>query len=200
MFAWFESIITNNVGQYGLWAVFLTMILESACIPIPSEIVMPFAGHLVAQHKLTLITATLVGSSANLIGSCLAYLVGNKGGRSFIIKYGKYIFLSQKHLAWADKWFAERGESTVLIARMLPAVRTFISLPAGIAKMNFLRFAIYSFIGALPWNFALVYLGYTFSGNWDLLQNYLHRFNYIFYGIIFIIIIIFIYKKVRRHP
>jgi len=182
MFAWLEYILTTEVAQYGLLAVFITMALESACIPIPSEIVMPYAGHLVAKGKIGLWEATLVASAANLTGSWLAYAAGRFGGRNFIEKYGRYILLSQKHLAMADRWFANRGEMTVFVSRMLPAVRTFISLPAGIAKMNFVKFSIYSFIGALPWNLALVYLGYVFTDRWDELQAHLHDFNYVVFG------------------
>jgi len=118
---------------------------------------------------------------ANLTGSLLAYIVGRFGGRSFINNYGKYVFLSKKHLAQADYWFATRGEITVFLSRMLPAVRTFISLPAGIARMDLLKFCVYSFLGSLPWNFMLVYLGYLFTDRWDLLQGYLHDFNIVFF-------------------
>ncbi|MFZ5639399.1 MAG: DedA family protein [Bacillota bacterium] len=179
MFAWLEHFLTTEVAQYGLVAVFITMALESACIPIPSEIVMPYAGHLVARGQMGLWEATLVAGAANLTGSWIAYAAGRFGGRGFIEKYGRYILLSQKHLAMADRWFANRGEMTVFVSRMLPAVRTFISLPAGIAKMNLLKFSVYSFIGALPWNLALVYLGYIFTDRWDELQAYLHEFNYV---------------------
>lgn len=199
MFAWLESILTQDVGQYGYLAVFITMALESACIPIPSEIVMPYAGYLVTQNQMTILNATIVASLANLSGSWIAYFVGRYGGRSFIEKYGKYVFLSYKHLAWADKWFAEKGDITVLVSRMLPAVRTFISLPAGITRMNFFRFSIYTFIGALPWNLALVYVGYVFAGNWDLMQDYLHKFNYVIWGTLGLLVIAYIlYRRQKK--
>lgn len=182
MVDWLENILKNDLEQYKLIAVFLTMALESACIPIPSEIVMPYAGHLVAKGSLNMWTTTFVAALANLIGSWTAYGAGRFGGRKFIDRYGKYIFLSRKHLAMSEQWFGHRGEITVFFSRMLPAVRTFISLPAGIARMDFMKFSIYSFLGSLPWNFALVYLGYIFTDKWDELQVYLHEFNFIALG------------------
>lgn len=179
---WLEHILKNDLEQYRLLAVFITMALESACIPIPSEIVMPYAGHLAAKGSLSIWSATLVASLANLVGSWTAYAVGRFGGRRFIDRYGKFILLSQKHLAQSDQWFQRRGEITVFFSRMLPAVRTFISLPAGIARMDFVKFSFYSFIGSVPWNFALVYLGFLFTDKWEELQTYLHEFNYVALG------------------
>ena len=199
MFSWLEQILKNDIEQYRLLAIYVTMTLESACIPIPSEIVMPYAGHLVAKGKLGIMQAALVASLANLSGSWLAYTVGRYGGRAFIDRYGRYIFLSKKHLNDADHWFARRGEITVFLSRMLPAVRTFISLPAGIAKMDFFKFSIYSFLGSLPWNVALVYLGYIFTDKWDVLQKHLHDFNIIVFAFIGIIVALFFVVRIRKH-
>lgn len=199
MFGWFEQFITNDVARFGLWAVYLTMSLESACIPIPSEVVMPYAGMLVAKGRYMLWQVGLVASLANLTGSVIAYSVGKYGGRAFIERYGKYVFLSKKHLAMADQWFATRGDITVLVSRMLPAVRTFISLPAGIARMNFLRFCLYSFLGALPWNLTLAYVGIVFTDNWDLMKGYLHRFNTVAYILMALaVVVFFIWKRKRK--
>ncbi|WP_418789990.1 DedA family protein [Phosphitispora sp. TUW77] len=198
MFSWLEQILKNDIEQYKLLAIYITMTFESACIPIPSEIVMPFAGHLVAKGKLGMMQATLVASIANLSGSWLAYGAGRYGGRAFIDRYGRYIFLSNKHLNHADNWFARRGEITVFLSRMLPAVRTFISLPAGIAEMDFFKFSIYSFMGSLPWNFALVYLGYLFTDKWDILQKYLHEFNVIVLTVFAIIAVLFLVLRKRK--
>jgi membrane protein DedA with SNARE-associated domain len=160
---------------------------------------MPYAGHLVAKGSLGMFEATLTATAANLTGSWLAYAAGRFGGRSFIDRYGRYIFLSKKHLAMADRWFAQKGEVTVFFSRMLPAVRTFISLPAGIARMDILKFSIYSFLGALPWNLALVYLGYVFTGNWEQLQNYLHEFNIVVFAVIGLLVISYlVWKKFRK--
>lgn len=200
MWAWLENLITTDIAQYELLGIFITMALESACIPIPSEVVMPFAGHLVAKGSLGMAEAALTASAANLVGSWIAYFVGRFGGRKFIHRYGRYIMLSQRHLVWAERWFEKKGEVTVFISRMLPGVRTFISLPAGVAKMNFPRFSLYSFLGSVPWNFALVYLGFVFSDNWELLQNYLHEFNFVVFGLIFIILLLFFARRwFRKH-
>lgn len=194
-----EHFLTTDLARFGLWAVYISMTLESACIPIPSEIVMPYAGILVAEGRFNLWTAVLVGSLANLTGSLIAYFVGRYGGRAFLTRYGKYIFLSQRHLAAADRWFERRGEITVLVARVLPAIRTFISLPAGITRMNIVRFSLYSLLGALPWNFALAYLGWLFADKWGVLQNYFHRFNSIFYVFVVVAVIAVWFWQRRRH-
>lgn len=195
MLSWLEHVLKTDIEQYKLLAIFITMTLESACIPLPSEVVMPYAGHLVAKGSLGMLETTLVASLANLTGSLLAYTAGRMGGRGFINKYGKYIFLSQKHLALADRWFDSRGEVTVFLSRMLPAVRTFISLPAGIARMDIIRFSLYSFLGSLPWNLLLVYLGYLFTDRWDELQGYLHNFNVVFFTALFLAVAAWIYRR-----
>ncbi len=199
MLSWLEQTLKTDLEQYRLIAIYLTMTLESACIPIPSEIVMPYAGHLAAKGSFGIWTAALVAAVANLSGSWLAYLAGRIGGRVFIDRYGKYIFLSRRHLAVADRWFAEHGEATVFFSRMLPAVRTFISLPAGIAKMNIFKFSFYSFIGSLPWNLLLVYLGYVFTDRWELLQGYLHEFKIlILAGLAAAVLVYFFWRKKKN--
>ncbi|MFZ3173149.1 MAG: DedA family protein [Carboxydocellales bacterium] len=174
----------NEVTQYGYWAVFIGMFLESACIPIPSEIIMPFGGLLASRGELNLWLVGLLGAIANVIGSWFAYAVGRYGGRDFIEKYGRYLLLSKRHLALADRWFIEKGEITVFITRLLPGIRTFISLPAGIFQMNFVRFTLFSFLGVLPWSYLLTYLGYALGKNWDALTGYLHSANFVLWGIL----------------
>lgn len=176
--------VMNEVSQYGYLAVFIGMFLESACIPIPSEIIMPFGGLLASRGELNFWWVGLLGAIANVVGSWLAYAVGRLGGRSFIEKYGRYLLLSKRHLALADRWFIEKGEITVFITRLLPGIRTFISLPAGIFQMNFVRFTLFSFLGVLPWSYLLTYLGYTLGKNWDTLTGYLHSANFILWGIL----------------
>lgn len=198
MLSWLE-LLKTDLETYKLAAVFITMMLESACIPIPSEVVMPYAGHLVAEGSLGILETALVASLANLTGSLLAYFAGRRGGRVFIARYGRYIFLSGKHLRQAEHWFETRGEITVFFSRMLPAVRTFISLPAGLAKMDLLKFGLYSFLGSFPWNLALVYLGYLFTDRWEQLQQYLHEFNYVAIGGIFLALLSVWYLRKRRY-
>lgn len=199
MLSWLEHALKTDIEQYKLLAIYVTMTLESACIPIPSEIVMPYAGHLVARGSLSMWEATFVAALANLSGSLLAYTAGRFGGRTFVDKYGRYIFLSRKHLAMADRWFANKGEVTVFFSRMLPAVRTFISLPAGIARMDIVKFTVYSFLGSLPWNLTLVYLGYIFTDRWAELQGYLHEFNLIAISLlIFLVTGYFLWRRKRK--
>jgi len=190
----------NEVAQYGYLAVFVGMVLESACIPVPSEIIMPFGGLLAARGQLNFWWVGMLGALANVTGSWLAYWAGRYGGRSFIEDYGRYLLISRHHLQLADRWFAEKGEITVFITRLLPGIRTFISLPAGIARMDFWRFTIYSFIGVLPWSYLLTYLGYLLGENWDKLTAYLHTANYFLLGGALLIVIILYYgqKKYRR--
>ncbi|MDA8443391.1 MAG: DedA family protein [Peptococcaceae bacterium] len=193
-----EHFLTVDVAHFGLLAIFITMTLESACIPIPSEVIMPYAGILVAQGRFPLWQAVVVASLANLVGSVIAYVVGSTGGRPFIRRYGKYIFLSERHLDSADRWFAQRGEITVLLARVLPVFRTFISLPAGITRMNFARFALYSLVGAVPWNLALAYAGVVFADNFGVLQANLHKANLVFYALLGLVVVGLFTRWLRR--
>lgn len=164
------------IQTMGYWGVFIGMTLESACIPIPSEIIMPFSGFVVWQGttNMTLLGITLVGAIGNLVGSWIAYFVGLKGGRPFLEKYGRYMFISHSKLELADRWFERYGWEAVLISRMLPVIRTFISLPAGIANMDLKKFSLYTFIGSLPWSFILAYIGVQLGPNWDVIKSYFH--------------------------
>lgn len=171
------------------------MAIESACIPLPSEIIMPFSGYLVYLGKLDIWLVSLAGAFGCVVGSCAAYFVGMYGGRPFIEKYGKYIFISHKDLDLADRWFLKYENFAIFFSRLLPIVRTFISLPAGIARVNFPRFVIYTFVGSLPWCYALALFGYKLGENWKSLKYYFHKFD-IVVGIV--IILAFIYW-VRRH-
>lgn len=177
MLAWLEEWLMPLVADYGLLAVFVTMTLESMCIPIPSEIVVPYAGFLAAQGYFPLWAVILTATVANLVGSSIAYAAGRYGGRDLVLRYGRYVFISRHHLEKADEWFERRGEVTVFATRMMPGVRTFISVPAGVSRMPFLRFAVYTFLGAIIWNAALAYLGWLFGENWEYLQEQFSRFN-----------------------
>ncbi|GAW30830.1 alkaline phosphatase [Carboxydocella sp. JDF658] len=189
----------EEVARYGYLAVFIGMVLESACIPIPSEIIMPFGGLLAARGQLNFWWVGLLGALANVVGSWLAYLAGRFGGRAFIEKYGKYLLISRHHLQLADRWFEEKGEITVFVTRLLPGIRTFISLPAGIARMDFLRFTLYSLLGVLPWSYFLAYLGYLLGENWDKLTAYLHTANYFLLGTALLVIaLLYLWQKKQR--
>ena len=160
--------------------VFVLMALQSACIPIPSEIIMPFAGYKLAHSWMDLIVLATVASLASNLGSIPAYYLGAKGGRPMIERYGRYLLLNRHDLDLADKFFARFGSIATLIGRMLPIVRTFIAFPAGIARMNQVRFHIYTFIGSWPWCFALAYIGMKLGAQWDSNPHFkavFHRFQ-----------------------
>lgn len=192
------------IQTMGYWGVFIGMTLESACIPIPSEIIMTFSGYVVWQGttNMTLLGITLIGAVGNLIGSLIAYFVGLKGGRPFLEKYGKYILISHSKLELADRWFERYGWEAVLISRMLPVIRTFISLPAGIANMDLKKFSLYTFIGSLPWSFALAYIGVHLGPNWDVIESYFHIMDIgVFIGILGLIVYLVLkYRSNSKKP
>ena len=154
------------------------MLLESACIPVPSEAIMPFAGFAVSEGTMTLLGITVAGVAGNVAGSWIAYAVGLYGGRPFIDKYGKYVLLRHHHVELAERWFAKYGAATVFFTRCLPIVRTFISLPAGIAKMPFWKFTLYTLLGCIPWVFFLGWLGVRLGEHWEDIRPYLHYADY----------------------
>jgi membrane protein DedA with SNARE-associated domain len=187
----FQDWLLPLLRDYGLLIVFLTMVAESACIPIPSEIVVPFGGFLAATGDTHLWAVIVVATLANMVGSGIAYVVGRYGGRALVLKYGKYVLIRKHHLDKADRWFERRGEVTVFFTRMMPGVRTFISLPAGIAKMPVGKFFLYSFLGSVPWNGALAYLGYAAGkaaggadADWNKLQEQFSHYDHIFYMVL----------------
>jgi membrane protein DedA with SNARE-associated domain len=172
------SWVTATIGDYGLFAVFGLMLLESMGIPIPSEAISPFAGYLVSLEQISFLGAVAAGILGNLIGSWIAYFIGLWGGRELWLRYGRFVGMRGHHLAVAEKWFDKYGEFTVFISRCLPVVRTFISFPAGTARMNFAKFTFYTFAGCVPWVFALTYFGYYLGENWDRVGSYLHYLDY----------------------
>lgn len=164
---WGTNLILDWISDLGYSGIVLLMALESACMPVPSEVVMPFAGYLVYRDgEMTLLGITLAGTLGCTMGSIAAYAVGYYAGRPLILRYGRYILVTEKHLIKAEEWFAKWGDEATFIARLLPVIRTVISLPAGIAKMDFKRFVLYSFAGSLPWTFALAYVGYLLGPQW----------------------------------
>ncbi|MDP4084085.1 MAG: DedA family protein [Bacillota bacterium] len=191
------DVAINWINSIGYWGIFFGMVLESACIPIPSEVIMPFGGYLVSIGHLNMIGVILIGTLGNIVGSLLAYVVGHWGGKRFINRFGKYVFLSKKHLDDAEKWFEKRGEITVFLSRILPAVRTFISLPAGIARMNLTKFLSYTALGSLIWSGILAYVGYILGNNWENIQVFLHPIAYLVAGIVFVILVFLVVKVLK---
>lgn len=192
-----SNVAINLIESLGYWGVFIGMTLESACIPLPSEVIMPFAGFVVNEGRLTLWGITLVGALGNLFGSLIAYYVGLKGGKPFLEKYGKYFLISQNSIDMAHDWFERYGHEAVFVARLLPGIRTFISLPAGIAEMDLKKFVIYSFAGSLPWCLLLGYTGVILGSNWESIKPYFHILDAIIItGIIGVLIYLFYkYRK-----
>jgi membrane protein DedA with SNARE-associated domain len=177
-----SGFIVATISTLGYSGIVLLMAIESACIPLPSEIIMPFSGYLVSRGEMNLWGVGIAGAVGCVVGSLVAYWVGTYGGRPVIEKYGRYILLSRHDLDLADRWFAKYGEAIVFISRLLPAVRTFIAFPAGVARMNLTRFVIYTFAGSLPWCIGLAYVGQKLGEKWDkddTLKTWFHRFDFV---------------------
>jgi membrane protein DedA with SNARE-associated domain len=193
-----SAFIVATISALGYAGVVLLMAIESACIPLPSEIIMPFAGYLVYAGRFNLWAVSVAGAFGCVIGSLVAYWIGMYGGRPFIEKYGRYLLVSRHDLDLADRWFARYGEIIVFASRLLPVVRTFIAFPAGVARMNLTRFVIYTFAGSLPWCLGLAYVGQLLGEQWDkndTLKSWFHRFDFV----IGIIGVIFVVWWVWRH-
>jgi len=163
-----EHVVTNLFTSFGYAGILVAMAIESACIPLPSEIIMPLAGFLVAQHQhhFSLLGVSVAGALGCVVGSLIAYAVGAGGGRALLLRYGRYIWISPRDAARADAYFARHGAITIFVSRLLPVVRTFISLPAGIARMRILPFTVLTFLGSLPWCFVLALAGEQLGAHW----------------------------------
>ena len=191
------SFIIKTISTTGYFGITALMTLESACIPIPSEIIMPFSGFLVFEGRFNLWPVVIWGAIGNLIGSVIAYWFGFYGGRSLIQKYGKYILISSYDLERADQWFRKYGQSAVFFSRLLPIIRTFISLPAGISRMNFKKFCFYTLVGSLPWSFALTYAGVIMGENWSAIKIYFEKFDLIIGVLVILGIVWWVWRHLR---
>ncbi|MEO8422874.1 MAG: DedA family protein [Actinomycetota bacterium] len=175
--ALFTDFVTNELVRYGYLAIFLLMLLESACIPIPSEVTMLFggalasAGFVAAGRELDLFWVVMAGTAGNVVGSWLAYGAGAVGGRPLVDRFGRYLLIRPHEVDRAHAWFERHGEVTVFVSRLLPVVRTFISVPAGVARMDVVKFTFYTVLGCLPWTFALAWIGYTLGDNWGAAEK-----------------------------
>jgi membrane protein DedA with SNARE-associated domain len=161
------SWIVEVISTAGYFGVVLMMAIESACIPLPSEVIMPFAGYLVSIGQFSLIGAATAGALGCNLGSTVAYYIAAVGGRPVLDRWGKYVLISAKELERTDRFFARYGAATVFFGRLLPVVRTFIAFPAGLARMPMLKFQVYTFLGSWPWCFVLAYIGYLLGARWD---------------------------------
>jgi membrane protein DedA with SNARE-associated domain len=174
----FVTFATNVVGDLGLAGIFLLMLAESACIPIPSEATMLFAGFSVTQGHYSLFAITVAGVLGNLVGSWIAYAVGYYGRVELVERHAHKLHIKAEHVAWADRWFSRYGEATVFFTRLLPIIRTFISLPAGIARMPFVRFSAFTLLGCIPWVLLLGFIGDQVGHNWTQWKNSLRYVDY----------------------
>jgi len=191
-------IVTQTIDAVGYAGIFGLMLVESCGIPMPSEVIMPFSGFLVADGRLTLWAIVIVGTLGNVAGSWLAYWIGFKGGRPLIEKYGKYILISKHDLDMADRWFVRFGDVTVFFGRLLPVVRTYISFPAGISKMNFKKFTAYTFLGALPWSLLFAWLGVKMGSNWERIREKLHNFDMAILVLVILVIVWYVWRHIRQ--
>ncbi|MBE3043541.1 DedA family protein [Candidatus Bathyarchaeota archaeon] len=198
---WGTNLILDWISNYGYGGIMLLMALESACMPVPSEIVMPFAGFLVAQggSHMSLLGITVAGALGCTIGSIAAYVFGFYAGRPLILRYGKYILIREKHLVTAEEWFEKWGDKATFIARLLPVIRTVISLPAGIAKMNFKKFVFYSFVGSLPWTFALAYVGYVLGSEWESIKGVFRELDVVVVVAVVAVVVYYVYRRRRNN-
>jgi membrane protein DedA with SNARE-associated domain len=189
------NFAVDVVDKLGLGGVFVLMVLESACIPVPSEATMLFAGFNVSHGHYPLLAAVAVGTVANLVGSWIAYAIGYYGRVELLVKHGRKLHVKESHIKTADRWFERHGDATIFFTRMLPIVRTFISLPAGVARMPFWRFSLLTFAGCLPWVFLLTFIGKQAGDNWGKWKDNLH---YVDYAIVALVVAGIAYLIVRN--
>lgn len=192
--------ITTNVSAMGYWGIILMMGIESACIPLPSEIIMPFGGYLVYKEpaRYTIWWMGVSGALGCVWGSAVAYWAGMYGGRPFVERYGKYVLIRHKDLDKADLWFKKHGEAAIFFSRLLPVIRTFISFPAGISRMHFGRFIVYTFLGSLPWCLGLAWIGTALGPKWDkVLRPYFHKADVLIAVVLAVLLALYIYHHIR---
>ena len=187
--------IKSLIAFAGYGGIVILMGIESACIPLPSELIMPFAGYLVFQGTMSLVWVATAGAIGCNVGSLVAYEIGCYGGRPLVERYGRWILMGRRELDAADRFFARWGYLAVFVGRLLPVIRTFIALPAGIARMPRIRFHVYTFLGSWPWCFGLAWLGMKLGENWRVIGKYLHKFDVV----IVVVLVVGIVWFVRSH-
>lgn len=193
-----SSVIISTISAMGYAGIVLLMAVESACIPLPSEIILPFSGYLILSGRFNLWGVALAGALGCNLGSLVAYYAGAYGGRSFLLKYGRYLLVSRGDMDMADRWFERYGQWTVFFARLLPVIRTFIALPAGIMRMDVRKFHVYTFLGSFPWCLALAYAGYELGVHWDALRPYFHKFDFLIGGLLLLGAAAFLWHHLRN--
>lgn len=194
----FGAICVQLISYFGYFGVFILMTMESMIFPVPSELVMPFAGFLIASQKFSFSLVMISSTMGSIFGSLLSYYIGKYGGQAFILKYGKYFLLDKTDLEKTENWFAKKGEKTIFISRFIPVVRHLISLPAGIGKMDLKKFCVYTTTGAAIWNGFLAYCGFYLGKNWNLVRHYTEYFSLTAAGLLFLAAVYFIYRHIKH--
>ena len=192
-----SAFIVATIAALGYSGVVLMMAIESACIPLPSEVIMPFAGYLVSTGRFSLQLVAIAGAFGCLLGSYVAYYIGASGGRWFLLRYGRWVLIAPHEIEIADRFFERWGPHAVFFSRMLPVVRTFIAFPAGVARMRLLPFTIYTLAGSYPWCLALAYIGMKLGQHWDTLGPYFHRFDTVIGVLLVIGAGLVLYNRIR---
>ncbi|OGY23862.1 MAG: hypothetical protein A2Y57_01075 [Candidatus Woykebacteria bacterium RBG_13_40_7b] len=195
------NFIISTISNFGYLGIIFAMAVESANIPLPSEIIMPFSGYLVFKGEFNLLAVSLSGALGNLLGSLLSYAIGYFGGesvvRQLIKKYGRFIFINEKEYYQAKEWFFRKGDIIVLVSRILPVVRTFVSLPAGVARMNPIKFTSYTFFGSFLWSLFLAYIGLVLGERWQEVMPFFRQFDFLIAIAFLTAVSFYIYKKVK---
>lgn len=191
--------VVQTIHIFGYFGIAFLMALESIILPLPSEIILPFAGYLVAQGTFSFWAVVLFATIGSVFGSWVSYEIGRAGGRPFMQKYGKFFLLDEKKLKWTDRWFRKHGEGTVFVSRLLPLTRYFISIPAGIARMGRKKFLLYTAIGAGIWNMALTYAGVVLGTHWLVIIEYAAQIEIVIVSIIILVIIWYVVKAIDRY-
>ncbi len=194
----FTEVFLEFINSWGYFAVSFLMALENACIPIPSELILGFGGYLIFIGKMSFSGALFWGMVGGLVGSLFAYYVGKYGGRPFVDQYGKYFLMKKSHVDSAQHWFDTYGISAVFFSRMLPVIRTFISLPAGFAGVNLYKFVFYTILGSLPWTALILYIGMALGENWQVLRTIGHEVSIVFIILMVIVVGILYFRRKQK--
>jgi membrane protein DedA with SNARE-associated domain len=195
-----SGVFVNIISSLGYPGVFFLMMLESMVFPVPSELVMPFAGFLVADGKMSLWFAIIASSIGSITGSLISYYMAYFGGAPFISKFGRFVFLDREELGWTQRWFQKRGSWTILFSRFIPVVRHLISIPAGLGRMKLWKFIVATLIGATIWNSFLLWVGIKLRERWELVHQYSSQLDYLVIGLIVLALVYYIYKHLKhRH-
>ncbi len=199
IFEFISLIIVKFLSIFGYLALTVLMAFESMILPIPSELVMPFAGFLIVENQFTWFLVIIFSTLGTILGSLISYYIGYYGGYPFINKFGKYFLLDNKTLIWTESWFRSKGGKTIFISRFIPVVRHLISIPAGMGKMNIKKFILYTILGGAIWNSFLVYLGVMLRENWQIVHDYSKLIDIVIIILLVMFIIWFIYSHLKRN-